>query len=216
MQDQTLGMIMPWPIQWAPTGWHVCDGSMLQIKQYTALYSLLGTVYGGDGINTFALPDLRSRVQVGATTAPKSTTGYAIGTPGGAEKVALTIDQLPPHTHTGTAGTQTLKGLGWVPVSSNSPATTPGATSGNSVFAQSNTPAIDPGTSQPYVINNYVSGGSIGTPVYSSNAVQCSVSPSGASVSLSNTGGGLGHNNIHPCLALNFIIAITGFYPMQP
>ena len=82
----------------APRGWFFCHGQVLQIAQYSALFSLLGTTYGGDGMTTFALPDLRGRVPVGAGMGP----GLTARTPGqafGAETVTLLSSQLPAHAH---------------------------------------------------------------------------------------------------------------------
>lgn len=93
-----MGQIMPWPINFAPRGWAYCQGQLLQISQYTALFSLIGTTYGGDGISTFALPDLRGRVTVGAGASP-GLSNYVLGQYGGTEKISLSADNLPAHTH---------------------------------------------------------------------------------------------------------------------
>ncbi|TYZ08399.1 phage tail protein [Hymenobacter lutimineralis] len=82
-----------------PRYWAVCDGSLLPINQNQALFSLLGTYYGGNGITAFALPDLRSRVPVGFGQ------GYALGQKAGTEAVTLTADQLPAHEHASVSGT---------------------------------------------------------------------------------------------------------------
>jgi microcystin-dependent protein len=83
----------------APTGWALCNGQVLAISQYTALFSLLGTQYGGNGSSNFALPNLQGRVAVhqgnGAGLSP-----YVIGEYGGAETVGLSIANMPAHTHT--------------------------------------------------------------------------------------------------------------------
>ena len=86
---------------YAPQGWMFCDGSLLPISQYQPLFSLLGTTYGGDGITTFGLPDLRSRVPVGATLSGRGSqlTRYQMGEIGGSETVALTSLQMPAHNH---------------------------------------------------------------------------------------------------------------------
>lgn len=76
-----------------PNGWANCDGQILPISSNQALFSLLGTTYGGDGRTTFALPDLRGRVAVGQGG------NYPIGSAGGAAGVVLTMDQMPAHTH---------------------------------------------------------------------------------------------------------------------
>ena len=93
------GEIMPWPIGYAPQGWAFCDGSLLPIAQYQALFALIGTTYGGNGVSTFALPDLRGRIPLGAGQAPASSTNHPLGEQGGAETAALT--QLPIPALTG-------------------------------------------------------------------------------------------------------------------
>lgn len=97
MTDNYLGEIRLFPINYAPEGWHVCDGTIMQIQGNQALYSLIGKTYGGDGKTTFALPDLRGRVPVDASIT--NPTNYSIGMNGGAETVALTVQQMPAHNH---------------------------------------------------------------------------------------------------------------------
>jgi microcystin-dependent protein len=82
----------------APKGWATCDGQLLPISQYTALFSLLGTQFGGDGRSTFALPDLRGRMAIGQGQGP-GLQNYFVGEAGGEEQVTLTLNQIPTHTH---------------------------------------------------------------------------------------------------------------------
>lgn len=82
----------------APAGWHFCDGSLQPINEYETLFQLIGTTYGGDGEVTFALPDLRSRLPIHQGTLQGGQT-YLIGQIGGVETVTLTTPQLPSHTH---------------------------------------------------------------------------------------------------------------------
>ncbi|MEP7144855.1 MAG: tail fiber protein [Ferruginibacter sp.] len=82
----------------APRGWALCNGQILSIAQNTALFSLLGTTFGGDGVSTFALPDLRGRVPVHAGQGPGLST-YELGQPGGSENTSLLLSNLPPHSH---------------------------------------------------------------------------------------------------------------------
>lgn len=93
-----IGQIMLFGGNFAPRGWALCDGQLLPISQYTALFSILGTTYGGDGESTFGLPDLRGRVAVhegdGPGLDPKS-----LGEKGGQNEVSLTANNLPSHTH---------------------------------------------------------------------------------------------------------------------
>jgi microcystin-dependent protein len=82
----------------APRGWALCNGQLLSIAQNTALFSLLGTTYGGDGITTFALPDLRGRVPMHAGQGP-GLTDRLLGERSGEESHVLTTDELPTHRH---------------------------------------------------------------------------------------------------------------------
>lgn len=93
-----VGEIRMVGFNFAPVNWAFCDGRLLQISQYTALFSLLGTFYGGDGKVTFALPDLRGRVPVNMGQG-SGLSNYAIGQSGGLENVTLLRDQMPMHNH---------------------------------------------------------------------------------------------------------------------
>lgn len=98
--DPWLGEIRPFAFGFAPRGWRACDGAMLQVRDNTALFSLLGTAFGGDGRQTFALPDLRGRAIVGATAlSDPADVNYAIGQSVGTETVTLSTEQMPSHSH---------------------------------------------------------------------------------------------------------------------
>jgi uncharacterized repeat protein (TIGR01451 family) len=97
--DPILGEVRPFAGTVAPQGWVFADGQVLPISQYQALFSLLGTTYGGDGMSNFALPDLRGRAAVEAGTGA-GLTARTLGTGFGAESLALTVSQIPAHDHT--------------------------------------------------------------------------------------------------------------------
>lgn len=99
MSDQYLGEIRMFSGNYAPVGWAFCDGSILPINGNEALYSLIGVIYGGDGQTTFRLPDLRGRVAVHSGINSKTGTTYSMGQQAGAEKVTLSANELPAHTH---------------------------------------------------------------------------------------------------------------------
>lgn len=82
----------------APNGWQACDGSLLPISEYDALFALIGTIYGGDGQTTFAVPDLRGRVPIHQGQGP-GLSNYLIGQKAGTETVTLLPAQMPAHTH---------------------------------------------------------------------------------------------------------------------
>ncbi|TGE21677.1 phage tail protein [Hymenobacter aquaticus] len=94
--DEYIGMIKLFAGNYAPQNWAICNGNLISIAQNSALYSILGTTYGGNGTSTFALPDLRGRVAVGAILGQGN---YPLGLIGGVETVTLTTQQMPGHTH---------------------------------------------------------------------------------------------------------------------
>lgn len=96
--DEFIGIIKLFAGNFAPRGWAFCHGQLLAISQNTALFSILGTTYGGDGITTFALPDLRSRVPAGAGNAP-GLSHTDLGEMGGSEAATLSVQNMPIHNH---------------------------------------------------------------------------------------------------------------------
>jgi microcystin-dependent protein len=98
MSEPFLGMIAIYGFNFAPRGWAMCSGQILPIAQNTALFSLLGTTYGGNGQTTFALPDLRSRVPIHFGQGP-GLSSYDLGQAAGTETVTLIGNQIPSHTH---------------------------------------------------------------------------------------------------------------------
>jgi len=96
--DPFLAEIVMFGGNFAPRGWALCDGQLLAISQNTALFSLLGTTYGGDGRTTFALPDLRGRAAVHAGTGP-GLTNRRLGERSGTEHNILNVTQIPSHSH---------------------------------------------------------------------------------------------------------------------
>ena len=99
MAQPYIGEIRMFAGNFAPAGWMFCDGTQLAISENDALFTLIGTTYGGDGQETFNLPDLRGRVPIHQGSAPGGST-YTIGQTGGSESVTLTTQQIPAHNHT--------------------------------------------------------------------------------------------------------------------
>lgn len=102
MAEPFLGQIIMFGGNFAIRGWATCDGQLLPIAQNTALFSLLGTTYGGDGRTTFGLPDLRGRVPVHMGQGP-GLSAYQLGDKGGSEAVTLSTNQIAAHSHAATA-----------------------------------------------------------------------------------------------------------------
>jgi len=88
----------------APAGWAFCDGQLMPISENDALFTLIGTTYGGDGQETFAVPDLQGRIPMHAGTGPGGIT-YQLGEKAGSEAVTLTVNQIPGHSHVPVAST---------------------------------------------------------------------------------------------------------------
>jgi microcystin-dependent protein len=93
MSSPYVGEIRMFAGNFAPAGWAFCNGALLPISENEILFNLIGTTYGGDGVNTFALPNLQSRIPIHVGP------GYALGQSGGAETVTLTTGQIPAHSH---------------------------------------------------------------------------------------------------------------------
>ena len=104
--DPFVAEIRIFPFNFAPKGWAFCDGQILPLSQNTALFSLLGTTYGGDGQSTFALPDLRGRLPL------HMGNGFTLAETGGSEEITLTVSQIPGHSHPflGSSSTGTATG----------------------------------------------------------------------------------------------------------
>jgi microcystin-dependent protein len=105
MGSPYIGEIRLFAGNFAPLNWAFCNGQIMQISQNEVLFDLIGTTYGGDGVTTFALPDLQGRVPVHVGQS-NGLSNYLIGQRGGAETVLLTTSQIPSHTHTLSGATQ--------------------------------------------------------------------------------------------------------------
>jgi microcystin-dependent protein len=111
MGEPYIGEIRMFGGNFAPTGWAFCAGQLMPISQNDALFTLIGTTYGGDGQETFGLPDLQGRIPVGSGQGPGISQSYQLGEEGGVESVTLTTQQTPIHNHAflvnSAIGTQT-------------------------------------------------------------------------------------------------------------
>lgn len=138
MAEPFLGEVKMFGGNFAIKGWAFCDGSILPIAQNDALFSLFGTTYGGDGQETFALPDLRGRVPLHAGN------GFVLGQVGGSETVTLTAQQIPMHSHAAVAAAAGS-------ASSPAEAVLAGTTAGNELYTPADTAptALAPGEIRP-------------------------------------------------------------------
>ena len=189
-----LATIMGWAPNFAPRGWAYCWGQIMSIAQNTALFSLLGTTYGGNGQTTFALPNLASRFPIGAGQGPGLST-YVIGQASGSENTTLTQNNLPSHNHqAGTLASQ-------LTATSNVGGTSQSAPTATSILGSANFP--DPNTGGTTDVNSYAPSGTTPT-------VSIPAPVAGAT--------GLAGNNqpfsiLPPYLAINWIIALEGIFP---
>lgn len=181
-----LGEIRMFGGNFAPRSWAFCQGQLLSIAQNTALFSILGTIYGGDGRTTFALPDLRGRVPLSAGTGPGLRT-YREGARSGQETHVLNLLELPSHNHVATA---TVAGNVQVGVSTDGPDSTAG--SGKTLAAAN-------------IYNEEDAAGFLGN-------VSAALT---SQVTLQNTGNTQSHNNMQPFLTVNYIIATQGTFPSR-
>ena len=150
-----IGQILMVGFNFAPQGWALCNGQLLPIAQYTALFSLLGTYYGGDGRTNFALPNLQGRIPLHQGSSV-GTSNYVIGQNGGVEQVTLVVNNLPAHNH--PANCSTLPGTSadpamnfWAESSGKKPAATLSyGTTANALMAP--TAIGTTGSSQPITV----------------------------------------------------------------
>jgi microcystin-dependent protein len=181
MSDPFIGEVVMFGGNFAPRGWAFCSGQLLSISTNTALFSILGTTYGGDGRTTFGLPDLRGRASIHPGNGPGLTT-RSLGQKFGAEHVTLNESELPAHNHAAT---------------------------GQAKCSDAN------GTTDKATGNIWSEDLGVSSATYSSNAADALMAADSVDVTVNNTGGGQGHDNVQPCLGVNYIIALTGVFPSR-
>jgi len=187
MTNPFIGQITLFAGNFAPRAFAFCEGQLLAISSNTALFSILGTTYGGDGRTTFALPDLRGRVSVSSGRGPGLST-YKLGQRSGIEEVTLNLLQLPSHGHLASS------------VSHLNGQSAPGDDD-----TISNGTTISSGTNTSTEI--FSSSGTVNTLMNASSVL--------SSTTTDFTGGSQPHENRRPFLALNYIIAMQGTYPSR-
>jgi len=192
-----ISEIRGWAPNWAPRNWALCNGQLLPISQNNALFALIGTIYGGDGRTTFALPDFRGRVMIGSGQGP-GLQPYTIGSKAGQEGVTLNTLEIPSHTHaaTFTGGTSS-------PVmASSANATQDKPTTGSSIAA--------PGTGNGRNFNN-----TLGFNTTTPDVQLAGGGTSSGTVTIGNTGQSQAHENRQPYLACHYIICLQGIFPSR-
>ena len=200
-----IGQIMQVGFNFAPVQWAVCGGQLLPISQNTALFSLLGTNFGGNGQTTFALPNLQGRVIIGAGQSTGSV--FQIGEVGGQESVTIAQTEMPAHTH---GATFTPSGGGSVSVTVNAvqTAATTSQPDAGSLLA---TLAPPRGGTVGAV---YVPAGTAGTQV-ALGGVSASGGGGGGTVTVAPTGGSQPTSILPPFQSVLQIISLAGIFPSR-
>lgn len=146
MAEPYLGQIQSFGFNFAPRNWALCNGQLMAISQNTALFSLLGTQYGGNGTSTFALPNLQSRVPMHFGTPPGGPT-YVQGEEAGVENVTLNLNQIPAHNHSFSGASALANGKEPLPGSAYAHAAKAGVSSNDGFYApDTTTQPINPAT----------------------------------------------------------------------
>ncbi|MCM0668836.1 phage tail protein [Flavobacterium tyrosinilyticum] len=196
MMEVYLGTILSFAFNYPPRGWAACNGQLVAITQNSALFSLLGTIYGGDGVTTFGLPDLRGRTPIHYGQGP-GLSNFVIGQRAGSETMTLLVNNMPAHSHP-LAGTATAA----VSVTANSVV---GGTITNITDAGNN--SFSSGGSTP---NVYSEPGGSGTDAIGGFTAAAAIG--------GNTGviGGTQPFGLHsPFLVVNMCIATSGIFPSR-
>jgi len=184
--EEYIGILKIFAGSFAPKGYMLCEGQLLSIAQYSALYSILGTVYGGNGTTTFALPDLRGLTPVGTGRSRVSGTEFKSGEVGGAETTTINTSNLPPHQHN--------------PVMHASMA--------NAAYSQPTASSVLATAVKPL--------GRELESVYAFTDATPDIEMSSAGITESLVGGGMPFKNMQPYIAMNYIICTEGLYPSRP
>jgi microcystin-dependent protein len=204
MSEPFIGEIRMVGFNFAPRGWAFCQGQLVSIAQNTALFSLLGTLYGGNGQTTFGLPDLRGRSPVGMGQGPGLST-ITQGEVGGTENVTLLSSQMPAHNHLVQPATATVAVSGPVAV----PVSTTSANVGSPANA---VPAAPSSGGRPFAIYNSAQSGS-------DTLAPFDVSLSGSANIPGNETGVAGSSMPaeirNPYIGINFVIAMEGIFPSR-
>lgn len=192
--EPMLAQIVLFGGNFAPRGWALCNGQLLAISQNQALFSLLGTTYGGDGRTTFGLPDLRGRAAMHSGHGP-GLTNRVLGSRFGTETNTMTVNQMPSHNHSATFGVGAAAAV-------SIPAYTDAGESSdptNHILAQ---PDI---TGDNFLYSSEIQDTNL----------RSFTAPLSGTIDVYNTGGQQPFNNMQPVLTLNYIIALVGVFPSR-
>jgi microcystin-dependent protein len=203
--DPMLGMIMLWGGQRIPYGWAACNGQLLAVSSYQALFSLLGIRYGGDGSKNFGLPNLQGRMVVGYGASPEDGKTFALGAHGGTRQCVLTGASLPLHNHTATSQITGTPTITTTINATQNPATSSIPLPGMQLAATDDSSGM---TGAPAM---YATPGGMQVPLAGISTTGSGTF--GATVTINNSGASAAFNPTPPYQVLTYIIATTGLYP---
>lgn len=186
--DSYIGTIMPWPSLRVPVNWHWCDGTLLPINGYEALYTLWGTRFGGDGRTNFGIPDLRGRAILGCYMGVGATT-YPLGQAGGLYQTPVQPANMPQHTHT-----------------------TPTPTNASGTYKVSSVTGTAPSPTN----NRMGSGTTTNTMLYSTAAPTVAIGKAATgqfTIGVSTEGSASLVQTTPPFVGMNFICCLNGLFP---
>lgn len=236
--DPMLGMIFMVPWSWAPYNYQLCQGQIVSLQQYEALYSLTGTVFGGNGSTTFGLPNLAGRAPIGTGTLP-GITNFTLGGHGGSAATTLSLNNLPAHIHSASFGPVSGPQVVSIPATSGNLGVTASLPVSTAVptaalqLANGQTGYLTNATSNngpsnllkgPYSTSAPAAGAQATLPVSASltgtagsGAATATINAvTGGTVTIGITGSNVPFSNMQPYLALSFVIAMNGLYPDRP
>ncbi len=197
MTEPFIGQIQAFGFSFAPRTWALCQGQILPIAQNTALFSLLGTTYGGNGQTTFGLPDLRGRAAIGQGQG-LGLQYYPIGQKAGVESVTITTSQMPIHNHPFIPS----GGAGGAVKASSAAGTAPAPSATNPTLGAAND----------------ADGGGVNINLYNNATPDITLNTGGGGSgggTVGNTGGSQPLGILNPYLTINYSIALQGIFPSR-
>ncbi|MCF2218723.1 tail fiber protein [Chryseobacterium sp. PS-8] len=220
--EELMGTIKLFAGNFAPHGYAFCHGQLLPINQNQALFSILGTTYGGDGKTTFALPDLRGRVPVGTGTGDGISSYVNAGNKFGVERNLISVNNIP--TLKGSVDLSNLNGnaSGSISTTVNATIPVPCSTNADSTTPENNVMAMDLSTPNIYATSaepgKFMKPLTANLPINFTANLPVSLNGGSVNVSVNKDSGAnpLPINNLQPSLGINFIICVEGVYPPRP
>lgn len=203
--DGTIGEVKIFAGNFAPRNWAYCEGQLLSISQYTSLFSLISTYYGGDGRTNFKLPDLRGRVPVGVGAGP-GLNPIALGQMWGQQYHTLSIYEMPQHTHTAQATTSgaSIGGTATAVMKVN-----------NAESSETTPSGMYLGTSSAELYIEEATANTLAANAITVDTSGLTVDVSGLSVAVNPAGGSQAFSIMQPYLGMHWIICLDGIYPQR-